>query len=152
MIVVEKLAKRNKDMLGEEPITIAFLGDSVTQGCFELYMESENGFNTIFEPQSSYVEGVKKIMQYLFPMAQLNVINAGISGGNTYTALNRIERDVLKFSPDLTVVCLGTNDCTGGMDNLQGYLDNLKVIFEKLVSAGSEVVFLSQFLTILSTN
>ena len=143
MKFIEKLAKRNNNMLEEKPVTIAFLGDSVTQGCFELYMEGENGFNTVFEPQNSYVENVKRILQYLFPMAQINVINAGISGGNTDSALKRIDRDVIKFLPDLTVVCLGTNDCTAGIDGLQEYLDNLKSIFEKLNNVGTEIVFLT---------
>ena len=143
MKIIEKLAKRNRDMSSAAPVTIAFLGDSVTQGCFELYMESETTFNTVFDPEKSYPSLVRKLLAYIFPMAQMNIVNAGISGGNVSSSLQRIDRDVLKYSPDLTVVCLGTNDSTAGEKGLKEYIDNLKVIFSKLREADSEIVFLT---------
>ena len=37
MKFIEKLAKKQNNLYGEAPATLAFLGDSVTQGCFEVY-------------------------------------------------------------------------------------------------------------------
>jgi len=147
MKVIEKLVKRNRAMQDNEPITIAFLGDSVTQGCFELYRVGEKGFNTIFESESSYSAKVRKILTMLFPMAQINIINAGISGGNARTGLERVDRDVIKFAPDLTVVSFGTNDAVGGKENVDFYASNLRNIFQKLKDANSEVVFLVPHMT-----
>ena len=49
MQIAEKLAKKAKDNRQEAPVTIAFYGDSVTQGCFELYKVGEAGHQTIFD-------------------------------------------------------------------------------------------------------
>ena len=37
MKFIEKLAKKQNNLYGAASATIAFLGDSVTQGCFEIY-------------------------------------------------------------------------------------------------------------------
>ena len=42
MRIIEKMAEKSKDNFEKRGVTIAFLGDSVTQGCFELYI-NENG-------------------------------------------------------------------------------------------------------------
>lgn len=143
MKLIEKLKNKNNDMMNYAPVTIAFLGDSVTQGCFEAEVEDETRIVTVFDPENSYACGVRKILSYLFPMAQINIINAGISGGTTTTALSRIDRDVLHFCPDMTVVCLGTNDCIGGEKGLKTYLDELREIFLKIRNYGSEIVFMT---------
>ena len=36
------------------PIVIGFLGDSVTQGCFELYKTGETDFDTEFRSYEAY--------------------------------------------------------------------------------------------------
>lgn len=36
MRILERIAERNEDPGGQPPVLIAFLGDSVTHGCFEL--------------------------------------------------------------------------------------------------------------------
>jgi len=54
MQIAEKLAKKAKDNRQEAPVTIAFYGDSVTQGCFELYKVGEAGHQTIFDKTSVY--------------------------------------------------------------------------------------------------
>ncbi len=38
------------------------------------------------------------------------IINSGIGGDTTYGGLKRVERDVTRFSPDLTIVNFGLND------------------------------------------
>ena len=46
MKIVEKMAEKCKNLGSVEGVTIAFLGDSVTQGCFDLYKEANGGINT----------------------------------------------------------------------------------------------------------
>ena len=41
---------------------IAFLGDSVTQGCFEIYKKENNEIETIFDKQYSYEKYVFDII------------------------------------------------------------------------------------------
>ena len=59
MKIIEKLAAKEHDMYGKPPVTIAFLGDSVTHGCFEVYRVGENGLDTVFEAENSYSHKVK---------------------------------------------------------------------------------------------
>lgn len=40
MKIIDKLNAK-QDIYGEKPVTIAFLGDSVTQGCFECYIKED---------------------------------------------------------------------------------------------------------------
>ena len=39
MTLVEKIKQKQADIYSSRPITLAFLGDSVTLGCFEIYPE-----------------------------------------------------------------------------------------------------------------
>ena len=64
MKTVEKLAERQERLGGAAPVTIAFLGDSVTQGCFENFVIRENCVDTVFDPQSSYVTHVEQMLRF----------------------------------------------------------------------------------------
>ncbi len=143
MKIIEKIRQKQDNMLGSPAPTIAFLGDSVTHGCFEVYNTSENSIETVYDPAHAYHKYVKDIFAKLYPSVQLNIINAGISGGNAEGGAARVERDVLRFSPDLTVVCFGLNDCKRAPELKGKYCENLKVIFEKLLDSGSEVIFMT---------
>jgi len=143
MQIAEKLAKKAKDNRQEAPVTIAFYGDSVTQGCFELYKVGEAGHQTVFDKTSVYHAKIAQILSVLYPTVPVNIINAGISGNGAKGALKRLERDVLKFHPDLTVVCFGLNDSGGGLEGLQDYKDSLEQIFSQLEDVGSEIIFMT---------
>ena len=45
-----------------------------------------------------------------FGYQELTLFNAGICGDTVLEALARLDRDVLRFQPDLVIVCFGTND------------------------------------------
>lgn len=126
-----------------EGVTIAFLGDSVTQGCFELYKKHDGTFETVFDKRYSYQMGVFEILNMLFPMVTLNVINAGISGDRSSWGLERVDRDVIRHRPDLTVVCYGLNDCGDSVESVEKYTSSLRGIFQKLKDAGSEIIFMT---------
>lgn len=145
MKIVKKFIERQERVGGSEPITIAFLGDSVTQGCFENYVVN-GGVDTVFEPQSSYVTFVQKLLNDIYPRAQITVVNAGVSGNCAIDGYARLNRDVLRYKPDLTVVSFGLNDSCDTIheDAMQSYIKHLGLIFDELKKAGSEVLFLTQ--------
>ncbi len=147
MKITEKLAARQNDLHGSAPVTVAFLGDSVTQGCFECYINEQGKIDTVFEPEAGYSAKLRHILQTLYPRAQINFINAGISGDSARGGLARMERDVLAFSPDLTVVSFGLNDCGGGTEKLPKFAERLRSIFEALQKKGSEVIYLAPCMT-----
>lgn len=61
------------------------------------------------------------------------IINAGVGGDNTRGALNRLQTDVLNYSPDLVTVLLGTADASNnkGID-IKEYQQNLRSIVEQI--------------------
>ncbi len=143
MEFLRKMAAKHDDKYGKAPVTIAFLGDSVTQGCFEIYETGGGGLDTVYDAENNYAHKVASVLRHMCPGAQLNVIAAGISGDNAPNGNARLERDVLPFKPDLTVVCYGLNDSGGGFDGITRYTDALESIFTRLQAAGSEVIFMT---------
>lgn len=143
MEFLQKLSAKHNDKYGKPPVTIAFLGDSVTQGCFEIYETGNGGLDTVYEPENNYASKTASILRQLCPGAQLNVIAAGISGDSAPNGNNRLDRDVLPFKPDLTVVCYGLNDSGGGLAGIERYTTALESIFTRLQNAGSEVIFMT---------
>lgn len=136
----ELMKEKSEKTIDAKIPTIAFLGDSVTQGCFELYMKGEQQYETEFRSNDAYHNCLKKMLAFLFPNVPVNIINAGISGDNTYGGVKRLQRDVISHCPDLTVVCFGLNDCSKGIEGLEAFKDNLRKIYTTLKECGSEVI------------
>lgn len=142
MKIIEKISAKAANNRDFGVVTLAFLGDSVTQGCFEIYRNGE-GIATVYDQKSSYEQGVFNILSTLYPSCPINIINAGISGDRTGGGLERLERDVISRSPDLCVVCFGLNDCSVEEGSVEHYTSNLRAIFEKLRLAGIEIIFMT---------
>lgn len=142
MKIIEKIAKKTQDADNPRP-TIAFLGDSVTEGCFELVPRRCGGHDNVFDRESVYHKKVSEILGVLFPTVPLNIINAGIAGTGAAYGLSRIERDVLSKNPDLTVVCFGLNDCGKEEEGIGEYIESLRGIFRRLRESGSEIIFMT---------
>ncbi|MBR4072948.1 MAG: GDSL family lipase [Clostridia bacterium] len=143
MKIIEKLNAKQDFYVGK-PVTIAFLGDSVTQGCFECYIKNDGGIETVFDYKNAYSTRVREILNMLYPNVQINIINSGISGDGTANGRTRIDRDITPFNPDFVVVSYGLNDCCAGIEAIDSYAENLKFIFRKVAENGAEVVFLTQ--------
>lgn len=143
MKILQKICAKNNDIYQEKSVTIAFLGDSVTQGCFECYFD-ENGVQTVFDAKSAYPTRVKEMLNALYPSAQINIINSGISGDNAGNGNNRFERDILPFNPDMVVIAFGLNDSCQGEEKVGQYATALKNIFEKVRNIGAECIFIFQ--------
>ena len=147
MKILDKLRKKHACMARHEPAVLGFLGDSVTNGIFEVYPVTDaNGnfaIDDVCEQDKNYVAHLRRLLHLLYPRAQLNVINAGVSGDNAPNAATRLERDLLRYAPDLTVVCFGLNDVSLGMEKLDDYKNALLTITQRLLDAGSEVILMT---------
>ena len=143
MEIIKKIIKKqNAPELSKVP-TIAFLGDSITQGFFEFYLKDETMIGNVYEEENAYPTLTRKALSVFFPDVPVNIIHAGIGGDNAVKGLERLERDVLSYSPDLVVVCFGLNDSSFGLDALNQYKDSLKKIFEKIQATKSEIIFMT---------
>lgn len=140
---VEKIVAKQNDAMNSPALTIAFLGDSVTQGCFEVYCTSETSIQTVFDKNCAYHNYLAKIFSVICPSVPINIINAGISGDNAPHGFERIEKDVISHAPDLVVVCFGLNDCSGKAEGLNKYITALSNIFDRLKKAECEIIFMT---------
>ena len=136
------LRQKSEDNFANRSPIIAFLGDSVTQGCFEVY-EEQGGIKTVFDSCSGYPEKVKQILSSLYPTAPVSVVNLGINGGCAKEGAQRFERDVSSCNPDLLIVGFGLNDSNAEENGIQEYQDSLRTIFQKARNAKIETVFLT---------
>lgn len=147
MKITEKIAAKCADNYSQPPIFFGFLGDSVTQGCFELYAKNtksdNNGYETEFCSTDGYSTKLKTLIETVMPQVTVNILNAGISGDNAPNAAKRVDRDIIAHNPDLCVVCFGLNDATKGTDGIEKYKNGLDTIFKKLKKAEIETIFMT---------
>ena len=143
MEIIKKMVAKQNDNAGSPGVSIAFLGDSVTQGCFEIYRKSEESIETVFDKNSAYHNYLARIFAVLMPSVPVNIINAGISGGSAPHGLARLERDVLSYNPDMVVVCFGLNDSGAGDAGIDKYISALSDIFDRVRESGAELIFMT---------
>ena len=79
MNVMERLRNRHNSFRSERPVVLGFLGDSVTHGCFEVFINEAGKVDTACEASSAYPALVAHELGRMFPFAQPAVINAGVS-------------------------------------------------------------------------
>ncbi len=123
---VPSAASRTAEMLraGKEPVRVVCLGDSVTG----VYYHTGG--------RRAYPEMMQVALRRLYPNAQVEVFNAGISGNTTVDALKRLDADVLAHKPQLVTVMLGLNDMV--RVPLEEYEANLATILRKCREAGAD--------------
>jgi len=110
-----------------KPVKIVCFGDSVTG----LYYHTGG--------RRTYTDMLGVALKQIYPKANIEMINAGISGHTTENALARIEKDVLAHNPDLVTVMFGLNDLV--KVEIGQYERNLSEIAQKIRANGSGVVF-----------
>jgi len=143
MRILERISTNNSSFSISRPVTVAFLGDSVTHGCFETFVTHKGDLDNNYDFDAVYHARLKKKLQSIFHAVRLNIINAGVSGGSSVQGYERLERDILSFSPDLTVVCFGLNDANQGETGLSQYTEALELTFAELLKHDSEVIFMT---------
>ena len=131
MLIKEKINLNGPDIREHGPITIVAFGDSVTHGC-----TASGEFNH----ETVYHNLVKKEILKKRAVIPVNVINSGIGSTTASWSLERLERDVVAYNPDLVIVCFGLNDC--GYP-LQNYVDALDKIFARCKEIGAQTIYLT---------
>ena len=131
-----------------QPITIAAIGGSITEGAGANVMSgvsvsaeslgvTVNG--TTYE-NSKYVDRVANWFASKFENTTVNKVNAGFSGTPSFLGTFRLEHDVLSHNPDLIIVEFSVNDL-GNYQLDQGYmLDAYESVIRKSLESGAAVV------------
>jgi len=87
-----------KRALDGEPVTLAYLGGSITKGA------------AATSEESCYAALTTQWWRETFPETEITYINAGVGETDSYVGVHRAERDVLSDSPDVVVVEFSVND------------------------------------------
>ena len=108
------------------PTSLVALGDSNT--CNHLFTRTEKG----------WPELLQMYLRITYDCQPITLINSGICGDTTTLAIERLERDVIRYTPHCTIVTLGTNDA--GRLTANEFEKNLATIVDMVSAAGSLVV------------
>jgi lysophospholipase L1-like esterase len=68
----------------------------------------------------------------------LTLVNAGVCGDTAQAGLQRLQRDVLRFAPDVVFVTFGTNDCS--KSDVETFTSSMSSIIEQLQQVGVTVI------------
>lgn len=115
-----------KAMRGE-PVTLAFLGGSITQGSLSS------------TPETCYAYRVYQWWKETFPQAEFTYVNAGIGGTTSHLGVGRVEEEVLSHRPDFVIVEFSVNDA----DEDEHFKETYEGLVRRLLSAeGAPAVLL----------
>ena len=143
MKIMQLIQARSVSPFLSEPITIACVGDSVTHGCFEMFVNTQGFVTTHFAPSLSYVQLLQDDLNLYYPIAAINVLNCGISGDNIRLCRDRYARDVARYDPDLVVFCYGLNDCQIEGYSPDAFQADVAGMLSTAVESGAECILLT---------
>lgn len=103
------------DVTSQEPLTVAFIGGSLTEG------EVDYEGTSLENENLKWSNVVIRFLSGLFPLRPLKAINAGLGGTGTEYGAARFERDVLSHEPDLIFIEFSCNDCPTSEADCEGY-------------------------------
>jgi len=120
---------------GEAPAIIVAFGNSVTQG----YTRA----GTI-EPKAVYHQQLKEKLEAHYPLCTFSVINAGAAAQTATDALARLERDVIRYQPDLVIISFGLNDAVAFDEGGSAFKRSLTTIVERVkVETDADIILLT---------
>ena len=110
------------------PITIAALGDSLTQG---------------WMVDMGYIDFLEEMLRIKFPESRFKLVNSGIPGDTADSGLYRLAGDVLYYKPDCVFIQYAINDAFSGFTEQQ-FKKNIKGIIEKInENADTDIILIT---------
>ena len=125
---MEKLIKTIKKIFNNEEIIIGALGDSLTYGWM-----TERGF----------LDFLKDLLIKKYPDISFKIYNRGVPGDTAGDGLRRLDRDIIRFNPDLVMIQFGLNDAYSGISPDQ-FSRTIDIIISKVrEKTDSEIALLT---------
>ena len=121
-----KLQKCMKKAAAGQPITLAFLGGSITQGSLASI------------PENCYAYRVFKWWQETFPGSNMTFVNAGIGGTTSQFGVARVGEDVLSYRPDFVLMEFSVND-----ENTPHFRETYEGLVRRLLSSGTALMLMN---------
>lgn len=139
---------RNKLKNGQD-ISLAVLGDSITEGCSSSEMVSSVLGHTVLPNSPCYARQVKEEIERVFGV-NVNFVNAGVGGSNSSDLFMNSKviakyEQAKKIVPDLCVIAYGTND-VGTNDEFE-FAENIERAISEMraVSADCQFILVNAF-------
>ncbi len=101
-------------------ITIVALGDSVTEITFHT------------RGHMNWVGLLSEAIFEAYGAGVCTMINSGKCGTTACDALKRLDRDVLRFQPDLVIISFGLNDAYGGLEALPVFRQGISELVRRI--------------------
>ena len=122
---------------------VVFLGYRFFSPAHTIKNTHPEGENIIcFGDSLTFGTGAQEGMDYPSQLSRIlsrPVINAGVAGDTTATALARLQKDVLSRSPQIVLITLGGNDLKNWVSRDEAFA-NLKKIIQSIQDQGALVV------------
>ena len=113
----------------QQHVIIVAFGDSIT----------EDTFHT--RGHMNWVGLLREAIFETYGAGVCTMINSGKCASSFREGLTRIQRDVLRFQPDLVILALGMNDAGGGLNGLDAFKNNVRqTIYLIQENCGSEIL------------
>ncbi|MDE7303169.1 MAG: SGNH/GDSL hydrolase family protein [Oscillospiraceae bacterium] len=93
-----RLAHAMKKAMNGEEVTVGVIGGSITQG------------SSASSTSSCYASLFYNWWLTKFPDTNINFVNAGIGGTNSYLGVHRVDEQLLSYKPDAVIVEFSVND------------------------------------------
>lgn len=95
---MEKLTNLLKQLEVGDYLKLGFIGGSITQGCNPSV------------PERAYVERVTRWFKEKYPNVEVERINGGVGATGSLIGVHRVERDIIRYQPDIVFVEFAAND------------------------------------------
>ena len=118
---------------------IAFFGDSVTEGCFEI-IRINGQLEVIRDYPNCFRTIVENKLRHDYPKKEFEFFNFGLSGRDTSGAVE-IVPEIISKDVDLVIMCFGLNDFAN--QNVELFKSNLSSIYERFIARNIKVVFMT---------
>lgn len=132
----DRLNRFTNNLQEKNSFIIVAFGDSVTRGA------SVAG---LLDPESVYHNQLKRLLEKRFPDVTFSVINSGVGGDEVSDGLARLDKSVIRFSPDLVLVEFGLNDSVNnGLAGLSKFRLTLTEIIRRIKQqTDAEIILLT---------
>ena len=118
---------------------IAFFGDSVTEGCFEI-IRINGQLEVIRDYPNCFRTLVENKLRQSYPNKEFEFFNFGFSGRDTSGAVEVVP-EIISKNVDLVIMCFGLNDFAN--QNVELFKSNLSSIYERFIARNIKVVFMT---------
>jgi acyl-CoA thioesterase-1 len=117
-----------EDLQNGLDVSIVAFGDSITAG-----YAVRRGFPSFW----------KEMLSKKYPDAEVELINAGVSGDTSMDGLARLDYAVLSYEPDLVTINFGINDCVWGLGQEEFEANFVEMVRRIRAGPNSEILLLS---------